>query len=91
MNYPDATVTIARTDPQRGLVDLTVAFARRGGQWFLKQVLDENGDLQEFVIQSIDHRIGTANLVHEVNTTLVRATGEDNTALVIQGARRRRR
>ena len=55
------------------------------------QVLDENGDLQEFVIQSIDHRIGTANLVHEVNTTLVRATGEDNTALVSQGARRRRR
>ena len=44
MNYPDATVTIARTDPQRGLVDLTVAFARRGGQWFLKQVLDENGE-----------------------------------------------
>lgn len=46
------------------------------------QVLDDAGDLQEFVVQSIDHRIGLGAHVHEVNTTLVRSTSEDNTALL---------
>lgn len=39
----DAIVTVTRTDVGRGLVDLSVAFARRGGQWFIKQVIDEDG------------------------------------------------
>jgi len=47
--YDDATITITRSaigaskcsDP---FVDITVAFARRGGQWFVKQALDENGN-----------------------------------------------
>lgn len=44
----DVTVTVSRTpgsstkcgDP---FVDVTVALAFRGGQWFIKQALDEEG------------------------------------------------
>lgn len=54
------------------------------------QVLDETGELQEFVVQSIDHRIGLGAYVHEVGTTLVRTTSEDNTTLVAPASRRRR-
>jgi hypothetical protein len=51
--YNDATVTISRSAPGADkcsdpFVDITVLFARRGGQWFVKQVLDEDG--QEVVL-----------------------------------------
>jgi hypothetical protein len=51
--YNDATVTISRSSPGASkcsdpFVDITVLFARRGGQWFVKQVLDEDG--QEVVL-----------------------------------------
>mgnify|MGYP006892648980 CR=1 FL=1 len=44
----DVTITLSRTaeratkceDP---FVDITVALALRGGQWFIKQTLDEDG------------------------------------------------
>ena len=45
----DVTVTVSRTaegatkceDP---FVDITVALALRGGEWFIKQALDEDGE-----------------------------------------------
>jgi len=46
--YNDATVTINRSAPGASkcsdpFVDITVLFARRGGQWFVKQAIDEDG------------------------------------------------
>jgi hypothetical protein len=40
---PSATVTIRRAALD-GLIDITVAFAQRGGQWFFTHILDEDGN-----------------------------------------------
>ena len=40
---PSATVTVQRTTPG-GIIDITVAFAQRGGQWFPTDILDEDGN-----------------------------------------------
>ena len=46
--YNDATVTISRRNGispgECPFEDITVLFARRGGQWFVKQALDEDGN-----------------------------------------------
>lgn len=39
----DATVTVQRSAPG-GIIDITVAFAQRGGQWFPTDILDEDGN-----------------------------------------------
>ncbi len=39
---PTATVTISRTTPT-GLIDLTVAWADKGGMWVITNILDEDG------------------------------------------------
>jgi hypothetical protein len=39
----NATVTIQRSSLD-GLIDITVAFALRGGQWFFTHILDEDGN-----------------------------------------------
>lgn len=44
MAYNDATVTIQRRVPGKGVIDITVMFAKRGPHWFLKDVLDEDGN-----------------------------------------------
>lgn len=42
--YHDATVTISRRpEGANNFVDITVLFARRGGRWFVKQALEEDG------------------------------------------------
>ena len=40
---PSATVTIRRAALD-GLIDITVAFAQRGGQWFFTHILNEDGN-----------------------------------------------
>jgi hypothetical protein len=39
----NATVTVQRSTPD-GILDITVAFALRGGQWFFTHILDEEGN-----------------------------------------------
>ena len=55
---PSATVTVQRTAPG-GIIDITVAFAQRGGQWFFTHILDEDGnelvlsDTEELLARSL--------------------------------------
>ena len=40
---PSATVTIQRSTLE-GVIDITVSFAQRGGQWFFTHILNEDGN-----------------------------------------------
>jgi len=39
---PTATVSVQRST-DKGIIDITVAWAMRGGQWFITTILDEDG------------------------------------------------
>jgi len=44
MAYRDATVTIQRRLSGGDVIDITVAFGKRGPRWFIKDILDEDGN-----------------------------------------------
>lgn len=63
---PSATVTLQRSTPD-GLIDITVAFAQRGGQWFFTHILDEDGN--EMFLSDTEELLATSLVEAGVDET----------------------